>query len=865
MPPTMETWRLPIEGMTCGHCQRQVKQAIEAVDGVESATVDLARADAQVVADPDVASLEAVRRAVVEAGYASPDGDGSSPPPRAEAPPPSLVTIGGLAPSGGSTVQTPTNGAAAVDSPAPSTDSGEEWDLVIGGMHCASCVSQVERALVGAPGVREARVNLATERASVIVDPGRVDLDRLVHAVANAGYSARRDDLVIGAQAARRLRDERARQVAYWRNRLIVGLVATVPLVILGFGAMAIPAWAEAAWVGWTMFGLAGVLQAFLGAAYYQGAWARLRQGSTNMDTLIALGTTTAFAYSTVHLWLGHFHQAHFFMDAGIILTLITMGKFLEIRAKGNAGEAIERLLDLTPKTARRIGDDGQAVEVPLKDLKRGDRLRVLPGETVPVDGDVIEGESEIDESMLTGESMPVAKGPGDRVTGATLNGDGSLLIEATRLGRDSALEQMVRLVMAAQGSKAGVQRLADRISARFVPAVLVVALATLLGWGFLGGDWNVAVINAAAVLIIACPCALGLATPMAVAVATGIGARFGLFIREASSLERMNRLATIVFDKTGTLTEGKPSIAESKALPGWDEDRLIALAAGAESPSEHPLARAFEGRDLGLPVSDFRAIRGEGVSATVDGVEMLVGSPRLMKGRGVDVSPIDPIAAEWEAKARTVVYVAADDQPIGAIALADQLKPHAREVVDRLRDGGARIVLLTGDNPATARAVGAQLGLEADDVMAGVLPQAKAAVIEQIKADNPEKRVAMVGDGLNDAPALAAADIGVALGTGTDLAKAAADIVISTGDLHAVPRALKLGREALRAIRQNLFWAFAYNTLGIPLAALGLFGRYGPMIAALAMSLSSVTVVARSGWLARLDLGSQAAGAGSK
>lgn len=860
MPPTMETWRLPIEGMTCGHCQRDVKRAIEAVDGVESAVVDLDRADAEVVADPRVASLEAVRRAVEEAGYASPSGDGSPTPKRAEGPPPTLVTIGGLKPSSG-------NGAASVD-PAPAAahaDLGEEWDLAIGGMHCASCVARVEKALADAPGVKEARVNLATERAAVIVDPGRVDLDRLVREVANAGYSARRDDLVIGAQAAQRLRDERARQVAYWRSRLIVGLAATIPLVILGFGAMAIPAWAEAAWVGWTMFGLAGLLQGYLGAAYYRGAWARLRQGSTNMDTLIALGTTTAFLYSTVHLWLGHLHQAHFFMDAGIILTLITMGKFLEVRAKGNAGEAIERLLDLTPKTARRIGDDGQAVEVPLKELRRGDRLRVLPGETVPVDGDVVEGESEVDESMLTGESMPVSKKPGDRVTGATLNGDGSLVIEAKRLGRDSALEQMVRLVMAAQGSKAGVQRLADRISARFVPAVLVVALATLLGWGFVGGDWNQAIINAAAVLIIACPCALGLATPMAVAVATGLGARFGLFIREASALERMDRLATIVFDKTGTLTEGRPSIAESKALPGWDEDRLIALAAGAESPSEHPLARAFEGRGEGLSVADFRAVRGEGVSATVDGVEVLVGSPRLMKGRGVDVSPIDPIAEEWEAKARTVVYVAADDQPIGAIALADQLKPHAREVVDRLRDRGARIVLLTGDNPATARAVGAKLGLSDGDVMAGVLPQAKAATIERIKAENPAERVAMVGDGLNDAPALAAADVGVALGTGTDLAKAAADIVISTGGLHAVPRALRLGRETLRAIRQNLFWAFAYNTLGIPLAALGLFGRYGPMIAALAMSLSSVTVVARSGWLARLDLGSPTAGAGSK
>ena len=375
-------------------------------------------------------------------------------------------------------------------------------------MHFASCVTRVEQALTHVPGVEEARVNLATERAGVVVDPEKVDLERLVRSVADAGYSARRDDLVFGAKAAEQLRNERARQVAYWRNRLVLGVGATIPLVILGLGSMVFPAWEHATWVGWTMFALAAFLQAALGGAYIRGAWQRLRQGSANMDTLIALGTTTAFLYSTVHLVLGHLHQAHFFMDAGIILTLITLGKFMETRAKGNAGAAIERLLDLAPRTARKIGGDGREVEVALADLKRGDRIRVQPGETVPVDGDVLEGESEVDESMLTGESMPVVKRPGDRVTGATLNGDGSLLIEAKRLGRESALEQMARLVLAAQSSKAGVQRLADRISSYFVPAVLLIALATLLGWGLFGGDWSQAVLNAAAVLIIACPCA---------------------------------------------------------------------------------------------------------------------------------------------------------------------------------------------------------------------------------------------------------------------------------------------------------------------------------------------------------------------
>ena len=545
-------------------------------------------------------------------------------------------------------------------------------------------------------------------------------------------------------------------------------------------------------------------------------------------------------------------HGTHYFMDAGIILTLITLGKFLEVRSKGVAGAAIERLLDLAPKTARVVRD-GVEAEVPLAEVRRGDRVRVRPGEAIPVDGRVIEGESSVDESMLTGESVPVEKRPGDRVTGATLNGDGVLLVEAQRLGRETALEGIVRMVREAQGSKAGVQRLADRIAAYFVPIVLGIAVATLLGWGLSGLGWGRAVLNAAAVLIIACPCALGLATPMAVAVATGRGARAGLLVREASAFERMDRLATVVLDKTGTVTEGKPRVTDVVAVDGWDRAGLLRLAAAAESGSEHPLARALSPLADGAAVSDFQAVRGGGVRARVDGRAVLVGSERFLRDAGIDPGGLDEVARAWERQAKTVLRVAADGRAVGAIALADTLKPHGHEAVDALRRMGAEVFLLTGDNVTTARAIAEELGLPAANVFAGVLPDGKAAKVAQLRQRGG--RVAMVGDGLNDAPALAAADVGIALGTGTDLAKAVADVVIATGDLRAVPRALRLGRATLAAIRQNLFWAFAYNTIGIPLAALGFFGTYGPLIAALAMSLSSVTVVARSSLLARLKL----------
>ncbi len=817
-----EVVSIPVAGMTCEHCVATVRRALEGVPGVSDVAVDLQNGRVQLTLDHTVADRGRLRDAIATAGFSVPEEAA----PAAPAPPPGWPT--------------------------------EEWDLAIGGMHCASCVSRVEGALAKVPGVREARVNLATERAAVVVDPNAVDEATLADAVLAAGYTARRDAEDDPAVLAATIRRDRAHTVAGWRNRLIVGVVLTLPLIALAYLPTHVLGLHTSS--GWLMLPLATALQIYLGGPYILGAWARLRQRSSNMDTLIAIGTTTAYGYSLYELLAGDPHQAHFFMDAGIILTLITLGKFLEARSKGSAADAIERLLDLAPKTARLVRDDGET-EVPLATLRRGDRVRVRPGEAVPVDGAVVEGESSVDESMLTGESIPVDKRPGDRVTGATLNVDGTLLVEALQLGRDSALEGIIRLVREAQGSKADVQRLADRVSSYFVPAVLGIALLTLLVWGILLGEWKAAFLNAAAVLIIACPCALGLATPMAVAVATGRGAREGLLVREASAFERIDRLTAVVFDKTGTLTEGRPSIADVFVPSGREADRntVLRFAAAAESGSEHPIARAFESaRQTGaaaLKVTDFTAVRGAGVKARVDGQNVLVGTSAFLRDNRVDPSRLNDAANVWEQEGKTVLRVAVSGIALGAIAVVDRLKPNAATIIHAIERDGASVYLVTGDNRPTAEGIARALGIGVTRVFAEVRPEGKAVKIAELKSRSRGGAVAMVGDGLNDAPALAAADVGIALGTGTDLAKSVADVVIATDDLRAVGRALRLGRATLRAIRQNLFWAFAYNAVGIPLAALGYFGEYGPLAAALAMSFSSVTVVFRSSLLATTNL----------
>ncbi len=827
MTQATETFILPIEGMTCGHCVATVERALAAVPGVHEAHVDLATKRAEVIIEVSTHGRSDLEQAVEQAGYHVPSGEPALP---------KLISIGF---------------GPRTNPPKPPVPL-EEWNLAIGGMHCASCVGRVEETLARLEGVTEARVNLATERASVRVDPSRVTETQIEAAVTKAGYQARRAELIVG-QGAESLRVERASQLAYWRNRLIVGIGLTVPLVLLGYAPMVFEfSRTLSVLIGWLMFGLASVLQVYLGRPYYQGAWERLKQRSSNMDTLVALGTSTAYGFSLFRLIQGHSHDAHSFMDSGLILTLITFGKFLEVRSKGSAGAAIERLLDLSPKTA--IVVEGMTeVEVPLAEVHAGQVVRVRPGEAIPVDGVVVEGESSVDESMLTGESRPVTKKPGDRVAGATRNVDGSLRIKAGRLGSESALEGIVRLVREAQSSKAGIQRLADTVSSWFVPAVLGIALVTLVGWGWLGRDWSSGVLNAAAVLIIACPCALGLATPMAVAVATGRGARSGLLVRDASAFERMDRISTVVFDKTGTITEGRPSVVEVFSVDSTDRAEILRLASAAESGSEHPIARALASFRDQTVVTDFRAVRGSGVTATVDSKPIIVGSLDFLEASGVEMGGLRSHFSEKNGSAKTVIGLSVAGRAIGAIALEDAVKPHARLAIDQLRQLGADVAILSGDNLATTRQVAREVGVGDDLVFAPLRPEAKVDRLTALRKSG--RRIAMVGDGLNDAPALAAADVGIAIGTGTDLAKAVADVVIATGDVLAVPRAIRLGRGTLRAIRQNLFWAFAYNALGIPLAALGFFGTYGPLIAAVAMSLSSVTVVARSGLLARLNL----------
>ncbi|MDX2036939.1 MAG: heavy metal translocating P-type ATPase [Isosphaeraceae bacterium] len=829
---------LSIQGMTCGGCTATVERALSSLAGVESVEVELqpGRARIGLAGGADSVELRSRATAAIEAA-----GFRVGPPPASLGP--VLVVI-----------DPPTPASRAPASPAPSVPkAAEEWHYAVSGMHCAGCVARVESAFAGVPGVVEARVNFATERAGVVVDPSRVDPTALEAAVERAGYRAKRASDRPG-EGAENLRRERAETIATHRRRLIAAILLTAPLValaivpdLLGLGHSAMVG------VGWAMFLFATATQVVIGRPYYEGAIARARTGSTNMDTLIALGTSAAYLSSAWSLFFGSGHDAHSFMDAGLILTFTTLGKFLEVRSKAAAGEAIERLLDLAPKTARVVME-GREVDRPAADVLPGDLVRVRQGEAIPVDGTIVEGEADVDESMLTGEATPVLRSSGAFVAGGTRAVDGTLLVRAGRRGDESVLESIVRLVREAQASKAGVERLADAISARFVPVVLIVALACLLGWGIAGGDWAAGVRNASAVLIIACPCALGLATPMATAVASGRGARAGLLVRDASAFERLDRLGVIALDKTGTITRGRPSISRSLARDGFDPADLLRLAAGAERGSEHPIASAFADHDSSARVSAFASERGRGVRAEVDGRRVVVGSLRFLEETGIDLADARATAAAWESEGDTVLGVGVDGAAAGLVAVRDEVAPESREALDRLKRLGVDAYMLTGDNEVVAGAIARSVGLAADRVAARMSPEAKAAWVERAKQGGAV-RVAMVGDGLNDAPALAAADLGITLGSGTDLAKATADVVIASGRLAGVPRAVVLGRATLRTIRLNLFWAFAYNTLGIPLAALGLFGEHGPLIAAAAMSLSSVTVVAHSALLARVDL----------
>jgi Cu+-exporting ATPase len=740
------------------------------------------------------------------------------------------------------------------------------------GMTCASCVNRITRFLSKVDGVEEANVNLATESATVRFDPARVDAPALVAAIDAAGYVARLDQAasaavptdVAEAASARADRDEAAALHAEsLRRRFVIASLLTLPL-LAGLAQMTV-APGLPAFLSDPLFQLAFAtpVQLWAGWPFYVGAWKALRHGSTDMNTLIAVGTSAAFLYS-----LATIIAPRFFRDAGIgmdgeplplyfdtaaaIISLILLGRWLEARARSHTSDAIRRLIGLSPRTARVVRGSAE-VDVPIGDVRAGDIVRVRPGETMAVDGVVVDGSSGVDESMITGESLPVSKGIDDLVIGGTLNATGTLAFRATRVGADTVLARIIRLVSDAQGSRAPIQRLADVVTGYFVPAVLVLALLTFAVWLIAGPApaFNLALLNTVGVLIIACPCALGLATPMSIMVGTGKGAEAGVLFRNAEALERLSGVHEIILDKTGTLTQGKPRVTDVIRADGAPaEAELLAVVAAAERGSEHPLADAIvrdalDTRSLTLPdATVFEATAGGGVTARVAGHDVLVGRQGFLEAAGVDVAAMSPAADALAADGKTPVFVAIDGGAAAVIGIADTLKPGSAAAVAALRKLGLRVTMLTGDNQRTAEAIARSAGV--DHVLADVRPEAKAAAVRALQASG--RSVAMVGDGINDAPALAAADVGIAMGTGTDVAMESAGVTLMSGDLRGLVTAIGLSAATMRNIRQNLFWAFAYNVVLIPVAMGVLFPVAGilldPILAAAAMALSSVTVV---------------------
>ncbi len=711
------------------------------------------------------------------------------------------------------------------------------FDLPIGGMTCASCAGRVERALGKVPGVQRVSVNLANERAHIDV-LGQMDPAVLIAAVDKAGYSASlpQSETKTEADQAQRLHHER------WA--LLLAIVLALPLVLPMLAQPFGLHWMLPAWV---QFALATPVQFIFGARFYIAAWKAVRAGAGNMDLLVAIGTSAGYGLS-LYEWLtapaGSMPHLYFEASA-VVIALVLLGKYLESRAKRQTASAIRALEALRPEHAIRVVD-GREEDVAISALKLGDQVLVKPGERFPVDGEVVDGQSHADEALISGESLPVPKQPGDKVTGGAINGEGRLLVRTVALGAESVLARIIRLVEDAQAAKAPIQKLVDKVSQVFVPTVLVLALLTLLGWWLYGASLEIAIINAVAVLVIACPCALGLATPTAIMAGTGVAARHGILIKDADALERAHAVSAVVFDKTGTLTSGTPKIAHLAAVDG-NEPLLLQQAGALQRGSEHPLAKAVLDacREQGLNVADVSAsqsLTGRGIAGTLDGRPLALGNRRLLEDNGLDAGALSPSAKAWEAEGRTLSWLieqGAQPRVLGLFAFGDTLKPGALEAVAQLKARHISSHLLTGDNRGSARVVAEALGI--DDVHAEVLPADKAATVAELKKTGV---VAMVGDGINDAPALAAADIGIAMGGGTDVAMHAAGITLMRGDPRLVPAALEISRKTYAKIRQNLFWAFVYNLIGIPLAA---FGLLNPVLAGAAMALSSVSVVSNA------------------
>jgi len=796
---------LPIVGMHCAGCALNIEQGLTKLEGVDEASVNAASNRATVLFDPRLVKINDLVAAVRDKGY---------------------------------------DVATAVA------------DLSISGLECASCVARVEKALLARDGVLRTSVNLATQKARVEYVPSRVDVAGLKAAVESAGYRVL--DTAGAAEpedVERRVREKEYKALTW---KLSAGAVLAVPLVIGNMHHLFpwTPAFLANAFLLWA---LTTPVEFVIGWQFHRGAWKSLRHRTADMNTLISVGTLAAYLYSAAATLAPSFFVAAgvapdvYFDTSAVIIVLILFGRWLEARAKGRTSEAIRRLAGLQPKTARVIRG-GVERDIPVAEVAVGDLVVVRPGERIPVDGVVRNGRSAVDESMISGESLPVGKAPGDQVIGATINKSGSFVFEATKIGRDTVLAQIIRLVQQAQGSKAPIQRLADVIAGYFVPVVISIAVLTFIVWIAFGPAPALtrALLNFVAVMIIACPCALGLATPTAVMVGTGRGAEHGILIKGGESLETAHKLTTIVFDKTGTLTRGEPAVTDVLAIGGHSEADLLRWAAGAEKSSEHPLGAAVvaAAKERGIEPEApevFLALEGRGVEARVGGRSVLVGSAGLMADRGVDFEACAGRPVALEAEGKTVMFVAVDGVSAGCIAVADTLKDSSAPAVQRLKAMGLEVALLTGDNARTAGAVARAAGI--DVVLAEVLPADKVAEIKRLQAAG--KRVAMVGDGINDAPALAQADIGIAIGTGTDVALEASDITLIRGDLMGVAAAIELSRRTIRTIKQNLFWAFVYNTAGIPVAAGVLYPFFGillnPMIASAAMAASSVSVVSNS------------------
>ncbi|MCG6946551.1 MAG: heavy metal translocating P-type ATPase [Deltaproteobacteria bacterium] len=805
-----ENVTLPITGMSCANCALNIERTLKKVQGVEETTVNFAAEHASVSYDPGKVQVGDLVKMVEDAGY-------------------------GIATA--------------------------KVELPITGMTCANCAMNIERTLnKKVPGVVRAAVNFASERAAVEYLPNVTSVEEIIAAIRKAGFDAippdeTGEDEDVEQRARRAEIDDQTRKFA-------VGFLFTLPLFLWSMGRDfgLLGAWSHALWVNWAFWALATPVQFYTGWDYYTGGWKSLNNRSANMDVLVAMGSSVAYFYSLAVLLYPAIGSHVYFETSAVIITLIKLGKMLEARAKGRTGNAIRKLMGLRPKTATIIRD-GKEVEVSLKQVDVGDVVVVRPGEKIPVDGVILEGSSAVDESMLTGEPIPVDKKTGDTVIGATINSEGLLKFQATKVGKDTALAQIIKLVQEAQGSKAPIQALADRVAAVFVPGVLGIATITFILWWSLGGEFVPAMIRLVAVLIIACPCALGLATPTAIMAGTGKGAEKGILFKDSEALEKATKLKTIVLDKTGTLTLGKPVVADvisfNAGSPVQDERELLRIAASVEKGSEHPVGRAIlqEAEKQGLELfepENFKASGGFGVQASIDGQLVYVGKPGWFIEMGVDIVGGNEHVQTLQGQGKTLMAVVVEKELAGLIAVADSLKPESEEAVAELRGQGLKVVMLTGDNIQTARAIAEQVHV--DEIVAEIRPEEKSLKVKELQGRG--HMVGMVGDGINDAPALAQADVGIAIGTGTDVAIETADVILASGNLLGVSRAIELSRATMRTVKQNLFWAFIYNLILIPVAAGLLYPldflptflrQLHPILAALAMAVSSITVVSNS------------------